>query len=174
MTTKIKIVILTIERRMHLAEVTKQSLLDNGVLEEQIEIIKGYDKENYPDMKRPYLLVLMAFYKWVLKYAIDNDTSIFYTQCGTLFKENPLEIPIVKDKINWLGYIKNMKHYIVGAKLIYIPLSIIKDLNSLEKKPKARIDRVIRNYGLKHDCLVVADKSHTTLQEYESAWGTKH
>ena len=169
-----KIVILTIERRMNLAQATKQSLLDVGVLEEQIEIIKGYDKDNYPDMKRPYLLVVMAFFNWVLPYAIDNNTSIFYTECGTLFNENPFELLIIKDKINWLGYLRNMKHYIVGAKLIYFPLSIIKEMNSLEKKPRAHIDRAIRNYGLKHDCLIVADKSHTTLQDYESAWGTKH
>ena len=170
------IIILTIERRMYLAEATKQSLLDNGVLEEDIVIMYGYDKENYPSdivVKRPYHLVGKAFLERVLPFAIENNSSILYTECGTLFKSNPLELLIVKDKINWLGYIRNTKHYIIGAKLIYFPLNIIKDIVA---KPLrlAHVDRMIRNYGLKNDCLEVADKSHITQMDYPSDWGTEN
>ena len=167
------IIILTIERRMGLAIKTKQSLLDNGVLEEDIVIMYGYDKENYPEMKRPYHLVAKAFLERVLPFAIENNSSILYTECGTLFKSNPLELLIVKDKINWLGYIRNTKHYITGAKLIYFPLNIIKDIVAKDLR-LAHIDRMIRNYGLKNDCLEVSDKSQTTLIDYPSDWGTKH
>ena len=93
------IIILTIERRMHLAEATKQSLLDNGVLEEDIVIMYGYDKDNYPEMKKPYHLLTKAFLERVLPFAIENNSSILYTECGTLFKSNPLELLIIKDKI---------------------------------------------------------------------------
>lgn len=167
------IVILTIRRRMKLALATKQSLLDVEVDEDQIHIIEGYDKLDYPGMLNPHHLVTKAFMDLVLPYAIFKHTSIFYTECGTLFNKNPFKISIEEDRINWLGYIRNMKWYIVGAKLIYIPLSIIKDIKN--KPPRmAHIDRMIRNYGRKNDCLIVADKSYTNLQDYESDWGTKH
>ena len=168
------IVILTIKRRLHLAEATKQSLLDNGVNENQIEIIIGYDKLDYPDMKRPYHLVGKALMEIVIPYAIDNNTSIFYTECGTLFNENPFDLLVNKDKINWLGYIKKLKDYIIGAKLIYLPLPIMKHI--IDKPPPlirlGHIDRMIRNYALKYNCLEVADKTHISLMDYPSDWGT--
>jgi len=167
------IVILTIKRRMHLALATKQSLLDVGVDEEQIHIIEGFDKDDYKGMLRPYHLLTKGFMKLVLPYAIYNDTSIFYTECGVLFKCNPFDISIELDRINWLGHIRNMKWYIVGTKLIYLPLSIMKDMVN-KPPPTAHLDRMIRNYGIKNDCLVVADKSYTYLQDYPSDWGTKH
>ena len=167
-----KIVILTIERRIHLAEVTKQSLIAEGVNENQIEIIIGYDKLDYPDMKRPYHLLTMAFIDKVLPFAIDNDTSIYYTECGVLFKCNPFNISIDNEIVNWLGYISKMKDYTIGSKLIYLPLSIITDMNN--NPPRlAHMDRFIRQYALKNNKLVVSDKSHIFLQDYESDWGTE-
>ena len=168
-----KIVILTIERRLHLAKATKQSLLDVGVKENQIEIIIGYDKLDYPDMEKQYHLVTKAFIEKVLQYALDNETSIYYTQCGTLFNVNPFEIELQEDKINWLGYLRNRKDYIVGTKLVYLPINICKDMLNTPP-PMARDDRYIRNYGIKNNCLVVADKSYIHLQDYPSDWGTKH
>ncbi len=165
------IVILTIRRRMHLAKATKQSLLDVGVLEEQIHIVEGYDKEDYKGMLRPHLLVSKAFMDIILPYAVENNTSIFYTECGTLFDENPFDISIEEDRINWVGYIRNMKWYIVGVKLVYLPLPIIKDMLRVPP-PRAHLDRMIRNYGRKNDCLVVADETHIYQMHYPSDWGT--
>lgn len=165
------IVILTIKRRMHLALATKQSLLDVGVLEDQIHIIEGYDKLDYLGMLNPHHLVCKAFMDMILPYAIFKHTSIFYTECGTLFDENPFDISIDEDSINWLGYIRNMKSYIIGVKLVYFPLSIIKDIKN--KPPRmAHLDRMIRNYGKKNDCLVVANETHIYQMDYESDWGT--
>ena len=170
-----KIVILTIERRLHLAKATKQSLLDVGVKENQIEIVIGYDKLDYPDIVKNKLnhLVTKAFIEKVLQYALDNETSVFYIQCGTLFNVNPFDIELEEYKINWLGYLRNRKDYIVGSKLVYLPLNICKDMLNTPP-PMAKVDRYIRNYGIKNDCLVVADKSYTYLQDYPSDWGTKH
>jgi len=165
------IVILTIKRRMHLALATKQSLLDVGVQEEQIHIIEGYDKEDYKGMLRPHLLLSNAFMEFILPYAVENNTSIFYTECGTLFNCNPFDISIEEDRINWLGYIRNMKWYIIGTKLIYLPLTIIKDMVT-NPPPMAHLDRMIRNYGRKNDCLVVADETHISQMNYASDWGT--
>lgn len=165
------IVILTIKRRMHLALETKQSLLDVGVNEDQIHIIEGYDKEDYKGMLNPHHLLTKAFMNFILPYAIFKPSSIYYTECGTLFDENPFDISIDEDRINWLGYIRNMKSYIIGTKLIYLPLPIIKDM--IEAKPRmAHLDRMIRNYGKKNDCLVVANKTHIYQMDYESDWGT--
>jgi hypothetical protein len=168
-----KIVILTIERRLHLAKATKQSLLDVGVKENQIEIIIGYDKLDYPNLKRLYHLLTKAFIEKVLQYALDNETSIYHTECGTLFNVNPFDIELEEDKINWLGYLRNRKDYIVGSKLVYVPINICKDILNTSP-PMAHLDRYIRNYGIKNDCLVVANKSYTYLQDYVSDWGTKH
>ena len=167
------IVILTIKRRMHLANATKQSLLDLEVDEDQIHIIEGYDKEDYQGMIHPHHLVTKAFMDLVLPYAIFKHTPIFYTECGVLFNENPFKISVEENRINWLGYIRNLKWYIVGAKLIYLPLSIMKDIKN-KPPPMSHIDRMIRNYGRNNDCLIVVDKSYTYLQSYESDWGTKH
>lgn len=166
------IVILTIRRRMHLALATKQSLLDNGVDEEQIHIIEGYDKNDYNEMKRSYHLVTKAFMDFILPYAIEENSSIFYTEDGVLFDENPFKIILEEDRINWLGYIRNMKWYIIGVKLLYLPLPIIKDM--LKVRPRlAHLDRMIRNYAIKNDCLVVAEKSHIYQMDYPSDWGTE-
>ena len=166
------IVILTIKRRMHLALATKQNLLEHGVLEDQIQILEGYDKEDYKGMLRPHLLVSKAFMNIVLPFAVENNTSIFYTECGTLFNCNPFDISIDEDHINWLGYIRNMKCYIIGVKLVYLPLSIIEDMIEV-KPPLAHLDRMIRNYGKKNDCLSVANESHIYQMDYPSDWGTK-
>jgi len=165
------IVILTIRRRIHLANATKQSLLDVGVLEDQIKIIEGFDKQDYKGMLRPHLLLSKAFMEFILPYAVENNTSIFYTECGTLFDENPFDISIEEDRINWLGYIRNMKWYIIGSKLVYLPLKSMKDMLR-NPPPMAHLDRMIRNYGRKNDCLVVADQTHIYQMDYPSDWGT--
>ena len=167
-----KIYINTVERRRHLAEATRQSLLDVGVRPDQIVIMNGYDKLDFPDMKKPYLLLTKAFKEKFLKYGIDNNISLFWTEDGTLFKKNPFEIVRKKEKINWLGYIRNLKDYIIGSKLIYFPLPIIKDMYSKNLR-MAHLDRMIRNYALKHDKLVVSPKSHITQMDYPSDWGTE-
>ena len=150
------IVILTIRRRMHLALATKQSLLDNGVDEDQIHIIEGYDKEDYKGMLRPHHLLTKGFMELVLPYAIFKHTSIFYTECGTLFNGNPFKIRVEEDRINWLGYIRNMKWYIVGTKLIYLPLSIMKDIKNrgvnvlfttLDCYITEKMKKVVNNYS---------------------------
>ena len=124
-------------------------------------------------MKRQNHLLTKGFIEKVLQYALDNETSIYYTECGTLFDVNPFEIEVQEDKINWLGYLRNRKDYIVGSKFIYLPINICKDILS-SLPPMAILDRYIRNYGLKNNCLVVADKSYIHLQDYPSDWGTKH
>lgn len=166
------IVILTIKRRMHLALATKQSLLEHGVDEDQIKIVEGYDKEDYKGMLRPHLLVSKAFMDIVIPCAVENNTSIFYTECGTLFNCNPFDISIDEDHINWLGYIRKMKLYIIGVKLVYLPLSIIEDMIEV-KPPLAHLDRMIRNYGIKNDCLSIANESHIYQMDYPGDWGTK-
>ena len=170
------IIILTIKRRMYLALKTKKSLIDVGVPRENIYIIEGYDRLDYPDMKRPHLLLIEAFFDKWLPVALDLNEHCYYVECGTLFKENPYNIEKQFNKINWLGYIRHNKSYTTGTKCLYIPRQIIQLLyyEPPEKKKYGHIDRVIRNYGEERDILFILERSITFLQDYESDWGTKH
>lgn len=162
------IVILTIKRRKELALKTFQSLLDCGVPKEKIKIIYGYDKLDYPEIKS-FHLVPMALLEIIIPQTVGD---IFYVECGTKFKVNPLNIEIDKEKINWLGYVRVLKNYIVGAKCIYFPRVILEDLKK-NIKPNTHIDRMIRNYGIKNNNLLVSENSIVDFYKYESDFNTK-
>ena len=162
------IVILTIKRRKDLALKTFQSLLDCGVPKEKIKIIYGYDKLNYPEIKSHYLLP-KALFELIIPQTIGD---IFYVECGTKFKENPLNIEIDKQKINWLGYVKILKNYIVGGKCVYFPRIILEDLKK-NIKPNTHMDRLIRNYGIKNNNLLISENSIVDFYKYESDFNTK-
>jgi len=161
------IVILSIERRKDLALKTFESLLDCGVPKEKIKIIYGYDKLNYPEIK-PFHLVPKALFELIIPQTIGD---IFYVECGTKFKENPLNIEIDKQKINWLGYVRILKNYIVGAKCIYLPRIILEDLKNIKKY--THIDKMIMNYGIKNNNLLVSENSIVNFYKYESDFNTK-
>lgn len=170
------IIIHSILRRKHLAELTKKSLIDNGVEESKIKIMFGEDQLDYPLMKRPHLLVSKFFYNKILDYCYKENHDCIYIQDGCIFKNNPLNIDFNNKKINWLGYLRLQKDYIVGAKFIFIPFHIVKDmtLNYPQNKNFGRIDRMIRNYGLKNNNLITEPRINIDLTEYNSEWGTSH
>ena len=165
-------VILTIPRRIKLAELTKESLISVGVDEKDIEIIFGYDKLDFPDMNKPYLLVTSGFFNFILTRIIFEKKACYYVECGTMFKENPFNIDIDKTKINWLGYLFSNKSYICGVKCVYIPVAVAEDMMKNKPKRLAHLDRFLRNYGLKKNCLLVAKSSIIGQFDYESSWGT--
>ena len=170
------IIIHSILRRKDLAELTKQSLIENGVEENEIKIMFGDDRLDNPLMKRPHLLVSKFFYNEILSYCYKEKEDCIYIQDGTLFSSNPLSIKFDETKINWLGYLRMDSDYIVGAKFIYIPYNIVKDmiLNFPQSKNFGRIDRMIRDYGLKNDRLTKEPRLNITLAEYKSDWGNSH
>jgi hypothetical protein len=165
-------VILTIPRRIKLAELTKESLISVGVDEKDIEIIFGYDKLDFPDMDRPYLLVTSAFFNFILTKIIFEKKALYYVECGTMFKENPLNIDIDKTKINWLGYLFSKKSYICGVKCVYLPIETAEDMMKNKPKRLAHLDRYIRNYGIKKNKLIVLNSSIIGQFQYDSDWGT--
>lgn len=170
------IIILTIYRRMHLALATKKSLMEHGVKSEEIMIIEGFDKLDFPDMNMPHRLLTRAFFERWLPLALQLHGHCYYVEDGTLFNENPLLINKQYNKINWLGYIFNQKHYTCGTKCIYFPREIIK-LMSFEPPDKKRwghLDRVIRKYGEEKDILYVLPSPIISQMNYKSDWGTKH
>jgi len=170
------IIIHSILRRKHLAELTKKSLMDNGVEESKIKIMFGDDRLDHPLMKRPHLLVSKFFYNEILPYCYKENEDCIYIQDGCIFSSNPLNINFNELKINWLGYLRMHGDYIVGAKFIYIPYNIVKHmiLNFPANKNFGRIDRMIRDYGIKHDKLTKEPRLSIELTEYVSDWGNSH
>ena len=165
-------VILTIESRIELANETKQSLVDVGVNPEDIVFMFGYDKKDYPNMKKPYTLISRYFIDSILPAVEKVGEDMFYVEDGTLFSCNPLDYIVDRRKIVWMGYIFRHVNYICGSKCIYIPLDVVSKLIAKQIKRFSHIDRLIRNFGILNNNMLVLDQSIIYQAEYESSWGT--
>tara|TARA_S200002703_G_scaffold67100_1_gene58287 strand:- start:10750 stop:11454 length:705 start_codon:yes stop_codon:yes gene_type:complete len=168
-----KYYIITTPSRKMLAQLTRYSLHNVGLVpENQIYFIKGYNYEtDFPELKKRYALLIRAFKDKFLPKAIkdaEKGLGSWWVEDGTRFTGHPKVVD--KTKINWLGYIKRMSHYIVGSKCLYFPASVIKELYAQRDSIKDQhIDRFIKNWGERNNKLYVAPTSITYLQTYSSA-----
>jgi len=165
-------VILTIESRIELAKETRQSLINVGVNPEDIVFMFGYDQKDYPNMNKPYTLLSRYFIDSILPAVEKVKEDMFYVEDGTLFSCNPIDYIVDRRKIVWMGYIFRHVNYICGAKCIYIPLDIVSKLIAKQIKRFSHIDRLIRNFGILNDNMLILDQTIIYQAEYESAWGT--
>ncbi len=165
-------VILTIESRIELAKETRQSLINVGVNPEDIVFMFGYDQKDYPNMNKPYTLLSRYFIDSILPTVEKVKEDMFYVEDGTLFSCNPIDYIVDRRKIVWMGYIFRHVNYICGAKCIYIPLDIVSKLIAKQIKRFSHIDRLIRNFGILNDNMLILDQTIIYQAEYESAWGT--
>jgi hypothetical protein len=169
----IKFYIITTPKRKMLSALTRYSLHNVGLIpEKNIVYIKGYDYDtDFPDLKKRYALLIRAFKNKFLPEAFkdaEKGRGSWWVEDGTRFTGHPAVVD--KNKINWMGYIKRMSHYIVGSKCVYFPARIIKNLYAMRDKIKDQhIDRFFKNYGEKNNELYVAPVSITFLQDYSSA-----
>jgi len=157
------IYIITRPERKKLYEGTYQSLLSVGIDKKDIRKVYGYDATTFYDKRK---LLACVFQEQICPF---NESDFLYIEDGTLFNENP--IACIKDRksINWLGYIKKTKSYVIGSKCLYIPKDHIE---GLEHAPIAHIDRMMLNYGKKHNCIYIHHHTIITQMEYDSAFGT--
>ena len=122
--------ILTLPKRKMLGALTKYSLENTAnIKSENIKYIQGFTPEDLPLLKKKHALPLRAFLNKFLPLALsDAEKGIgsWWVEDGSRFVTRPKVEQ--RTKINWAGYINRMKHYIVGAKCIYFPPRIIKDL----------------------------------------------
>jgi len=168
-----KFYIITKVKRKMLANLTRYSLHNVGLIpEKNIKFLKGYDYDtDFPELKKRYALIIRAFKDKFLPIALEDakkGIGAWWVEDGTRFTGHPRVVD--KTKINWLGYIKRMSHYIVGSKCVYFPASIIKELYAIRDTIKDQhIDRFIKNWGEKNNKLYVAPVSITFLMEYKSS-----
>ena len=157
------IYIITRPNREKLYQGTYQSLLNVGIDKKDIRKVIGYDANKFYDKRK---LLACVFQDNICPF---NYSDFLYVEDGTLFNENP--IACIKDRsiINWLGYIKKTKSYVIGSKCLYIPKDHIV---GLENAPVAHIDRMFLNYGKKNNCIYIHPHSIISQMEYDSAFGT--
>ena len=157
------IYILTTPARERLYKGTVESLIQVGIDQTDIRKVYGYDATTFYDKRK----CLAKCFKD--KMCISKENDFLYVEDGTLFNQNPINCIKDRSVINWLGFIKVTKTYIIGSKCLYIPKDHI---NGLEKAPLAHIDRMFMNYGKKNNCLHVYPHTIISLMEYDSAFGT--
>ena len=157
------IYIITRPERKKLYEGTYQSLLSTGIDKKNIRKVYGYDATTFYDKRK---LVACVFKDQICPF---NEDDFLFVEDGAIFNENPLSC--IKDRkfINWLGYIKVTKSYIIGAKCVYIPKDHIE---GLEHAPLAHIDRMFFNYAKKNNCLNIHPYTIISLMKYNSCFGT--
>lgn len=158
-----KVVILTVPSRYDLAAVTYQSCLDVGIPEEMICVIDGYEKEHFKHKVNS--ICIRAFIDKIVPQYPNED--ILYIEDGTILQENPLNIITPSEYIEWLGYIRRQKCYIVGCKVIYFPKEHIKKI--IDRKRFPYFDRAVYEYGKKNECLYIHPHTIVKFQEYETS-----
>ena len=158
-----KVVILTVPSRYDLAAVTYQSCLDVCIPEDMIHVIDGYEKEHFK-LKLNKLVIKSFIDKIVLQHP---NEDLLYIEDGTILQENPLNIITPSEYIEWLGYIRRQKNYIVGCKVVYFPKEHIKKI--IDRKRFPHMDRAIYEYGIKNECLYIHPHTIVKFQDYETS-----
>jgi len=167
-------VINSIQSRQSQANKTYQDLLSLGIDQKDIIIDNGYTMADFPDLpqnKKHHLLHYNLFDR-LLPFAIERKIDLVYMEDSIKPLGKVSDFDIDREKINWLGYIWENTHYICGAKMVHIPYHICTRLYKNRNKLRPQfIDRLFRNYGLKHDCLNLSPKSKIRIYKDESSWG---
>tara|TARA_R110000744_G_scaffold359430_1_gene466745 strand:+ start:189 stop:764 length:576 start_codon:yes stop_codon:yes gene_type:complete len=156
----------TFKRNLHQAERLKLNLINYGIKEEHIFLVLGYDlKENKNISKSK--LCFHNFFDFILPKMFTTNSNCYYLEDHTEIYDNPEKYK--KDnKLVWLGFMKKMSHYIVGAHLVFLHKDLIKLLHgNKENYRPCYIDRFFRNIGLKYNFLQI-DKSITKIVPHHS------
>ena len=156
----------TFKRNLHQAERLKQNLLEYGIKEENIFIIEGYDLLENPHIKRSKLC-FRNFFDFMLPKMIETNSNCYYLEDHTIICDNP-ENYEKNNLIVWLGFMKKLKDYIVGAHLVFLHKDLIKTLEeNKETFNPSHIDSFFMKYGLKNNILQI-DKSITQIVPHYS------
>ncbi len=167
-------IINSIPSRKSQADKTYADLIRLGVDKKNILIDFGYTCKDFPDLeenKRHHLLHFNLFDR-ILPLVVNKKVDLVYMEDSVKPLHRAEMLVKSQQCINWLGYIFHQKHFTCGVKMVYIPYLICKDL--LEKKNTFRpqfIDRLIRNYGQKNQCLCVYGQTQIRIYPDESSWG---
>ena len=165
-------IINTIESRYVEYTKTYNQLIKLGVDKSKIIIDYGYTKKD-KICKKKYHLIHFNFLERVLPMVIEKHEDLVYLEDSVKPMAKVEDIDIDAAKINWLGYLFNTKSFICGVKMVYIPYDICVDIYAKRNDFRPQyIDRLIRNYGIKNDCLKIDENYIMLYPQTTSAWGT--
>ena len=147
------------------AELVKRNLILLGIEEKDIFIIEGYDHKEIGKIVSHTLY--KAFKDKFIPKILEQKKNFYYLESNTIIYENPRYFPKYKP-IHWLGFIKHMKHYIVGAHLVYFDYEFFVNniLPDFKNQYPSHIDRMFRRWGLKYGMEI--DKSITQIAPHYS------
>ena len=98
---------------------------------------------------------------------VKSGRNCYYLEDHTVVYDNPEKYP-KKNKMVWLGFMKRLSDYIVGAHLVYLHKDLIKEMdNEKDSYRPCYIDRLFKNIGEKKGYLQI-DKSITQIVEHYS------
>lgn len=164
----------TIESRKVEYMRTYNQLISLGVEPSNIQIDFGYTHEDI-NVEKSYHLIHYNFLERVLPIIINLNCDFVYLEDNVHPIKKVEDIDIDKNKINWLGYIWTQKDFTCGIKMVYIPIDICKDIYAkrLSFKPQF-IDRLLRNYGVKNECLNIGLNYIKLYDPKKSRWGNEN
>jgi hypothetical protein len=151
----------------------KRNLIEEGIKSKNIKIVYGYDLkkpktyiDKYPKMDKTKL-VFHNFFDFILPKMVKSGRNCYYLEDHTVVYDNPEKYK-KRNKMVWLGFMKRLSDYIVGAHLVFLHKDLIKEMN--EEKDTYRpsyIDRLFKTIGEKKGYLQI-DKSITQIVEHYS------
>jgi hypothetical protein len=161
------------KRNKHHAYRLKKNLIRVGVKSKNIKIVYGYDLKKPETYKEKYKnlsgskLVFHNFFDFIFPKIVKSGKNCYYLEDHTEVFDNPEKYK-KNNKMVWLGFMKILSDYIVGAHLVFLHKDLIKEMN--EEKHTYRpsyIDRLFKNIGDKKGYLQI-DKSITQIVEHYS------
>lgn len=157
--------IMTYWKDLPKANKVKINLIQLGIEEESIFIVEGYDHKKINKDVR--IAIYKGFMEKVIPLVLEKKKNFYYVESNSIIYENPRYFPKY-EPIHWLGFLKKMKHFIVGAHLVYFDYNSFmeKIYLNIEKSIPQHIDGLIRKWGLKYGMEI--DKSITQIMPHYS------
>tara|TARA_R100001369_G_scaffold81502_2_gene112520 strand:+ start:6959 stop:7507 length:549 start_codon:yes stop_codon:yes gene_type:complete len=148
----------------------KQNLIDLGIEPNNIIIILGYDLKNNPQFKKN-TICFYNFKDFILPKMLESGRNCYYLEDHTIIYDNPEKYD-KNNKMVWLGFMKRLKDYIVGAHLVYFDKDLIKEMNDeIDLYRPCYIDRLFRNIGEKKGYLQIENSITKIVEHYSLALG---
>lgn len=160
--------IMSYKKNLHHGTRLRDNLIRMGIEKENIIIVLGYDlnlPETYKD-KHPKLtkskVCFHNFFDFILPLMLDSKKDCYYLEDHTIVYDNPDNYPKI-NKMVWLGFMKRLSDYIVGAHLVFLHKDLIKLIYDNRKNYRpCYMDRFFKKIGEDNDVLQI-DKSITQI-----------
>ena len=153
-------------RNKHQALRLQENLKSLGIKEKNIKIIYGYDLQLNPNLKKNNLC-FYNFFHFILPEMLNTKKNCYYLEDHTVVYDNPNKYE-KNNKLVWLGFMKILSNYIVGAHLVFLHKELLIELNEEKETYRPQhIDRFFKSIGEKKGYLQIKN-SITQIVEHFS------